>query len=313
MTLAAFVGNLLGPLLSSKLMETGSPWVPLLIVLIVLPVGTSIIFFIPETLKVKPASEDDTVEGSQSFIASTKSHLEHTLAQLLESFAMLKSPPLAIILLTFLITMPTVLGKSQFFLQYFSKRFGWPLAKTGYLLSVRGIVSVFVLLVALPGVSKLLLSPRLPFQFTAAKKDLFLAQASAIIGMFGFLLLGGPNASTVFTGIIIATLGDGLAPLSRSLIPAFIDAQHTSRLYTLVGLVEAVGTMYAGPGLAWFFTKGMKLKGVWLGLPYFWVASLCALVAIAFAFVDLKLTFTKSAEGQEDSETRNGDEPGETV
>lgn len=132
--------------------------------------------------------------------------------------------------------------------------------------------------------------------------------------MFGFILLGGPSVSIVFIGIIVATLGDGLAPLSRSLLPAFIDAQHTSRLYTLVGLVEAVGTMYAGPGLAWFFTKGMKLKGLWLGLPYFWVAGLCALVAIAFGFVDLKATFVKPEDDVvEDPVLRRDDETIETV
>lgn len=121
MALASFIGNLLGPLISSRLMETYSPWVPLTIALFLIAIGTSLIFFVPETLKIKPGSDDGTAEETQSFTANVLSHLKHTFGQLLESFTMLKSPSLTIILLTFLIQMPLHTGKTTFFIQYFSK------------------------------------------------------------------------------------------------------------------------------------------------------------------------------------------------
>ncbi|OWP06646.1 hypothetical protein B2J93_5125 [Marssonina coronariae] len=291
--LATFAANLIGPVLASRLVQTVSPWVPLCTTLVLLPIGTALIFIIPETLPTKSEAEEDLPQ-EQSIISSVTSHLQHTLAQLFESFTMLKSTSLAIILFTFLQFMPSVLGITQFFLQYFSKRFGWPLAQTGYLLSIRGIASVFTLLVALPGLSKLLMSPRLPFRFTAARKDLLLAQCSAAVATLGVILLGGPSISIVLMGILVATLGDGLAPLTRALIAAFVDPQHTSRIYTLVGMVEAIGAMFAGPSLAYFFTKGMEWKGLWLGLPYLWLACLSGLVVIAFGFVNLESAVQKA-------------------
>ncbi|KAH9214752.1 major facilitator superfamily domain-containing protein [Leptodontidium sp. 2 PMI_412] len=305
MALASFIGNLLGPLVSSALMEVASPWVPLLSAIALVPIGVSTFIFIPETLQVKDSDDDDndSIQDSPSAMSSIKSQARHTLTQLLESFTMLKSPSLAIVLLSFVVQMSLFFGKSTFFIQYFSKRFGWTLAKTGYLLSYRGIISVAVLLLILPGVSKLLLSPSLPFRFSAAKKDLVLAQCSALLMIFGYFFIGGPTVPVVFFGIIVATLGDGLAPLSRSLLTAYIDPQHTSRMYTLVGIVEALGSMYAGPALAGFFTVGMRWKGLWLGLPYFWLAFQCSLVALGLCFVNLRSAIAgKSAESEEEQE-----------
>ncbi|PBP21250.1 hypothetical protein BUE80_DR007861 [Diplocarpon rosae] len=285
---ANFAANLGGPVVASRLVETASPWVPLCATLVLLLVGTGLISVIPETLPPKPEAAEEDLPQEQSMISSIASHLQHTLARLFESCTMLKSTSLTIILVTFLQYMPSVLGKTQFFLQYFSKRFDWPLARTGYLLSIRGVVSAFTLLGALPGLSQVLLSPKFPFRFSATKKDLRLAQYSAAIATLGAILLGGPTLSVVFIGLIVAALGDGLAPLSRALIPAFVDPQHTSRIYTLVGMVESLGTIVAGPSLAYFFTKGMQWEGLWLGLPYFWLACLSGLVVVAFGFVELK-------------------------
>ncbi|KAI9047331.1 hypothetical protein LZ554_008778 [Drepanopeziza brunnea f. sp. 'monogermtubi'] len=225
-------------------METSSPWVPLLMALVLLPVGTSLIFFIPETLKAKADTDEDVPEG-QSFLSGVKAHLKHTMTQLLESFTMLRSGSQAIILVT-----TSANGSAG----------RWPKPNTSSP-SASSSASSSVPLVALPGLSKLLLSPRAPFRFSAAKKDLVLAQSSAALAMAGMLLLGTPTPATVFMGIGVATLGDGLAPLCRALLPASIDPQHTSRIYTLVDTVEAFGAIFAGPALAYFFTLGMKLGG----------------------------------------------------
>jgi PCFT/HCP family folate transporter-like MFS transporter 1/3 len=54
--------------------------------------------------------------------------------------------------------------------------------------------------------------------------------------------------------------------------------------------------MYAGPALAWFFTVGMKLKGLWLGMPYLWLASISVLVTAGLCFVRLPAGSVKIAE-----------------
>jgi hypothetical protein len=64
----------------------------------------------------------------------------------------------------------------------------------------------------------------------------------------------------------------------------------------LIGVVETIGMIYAGPALAWFFATGMKLKGLWLGLPYFWLASIAALAMVGLCFVKLPAGSVKLAE-----------------
>ncbi|KAK0123872.1 hypothetical protein ONS95_008865 [Cadophora gregata] len=302
LALASYTGNLIGPLISSVMMEVVSPWVPLLSAIALVPIGVSTFIFIPETLR-KKADDEDTLQDSPSAMSSIITHFWHTLTQLSESFFMLKSPSLTIILFSFVVQMSLFFGKSTFFIQYFSKRFQWSLAKTGYLLSYRGIISVAVLIFILPGLSKILLSPNLRFRFSAAKKDLVLAQCSAFFSMLGYFFMAAPTVPIVFLGIIVATLGDGLAPLCRSLLTAYIDPQHISRIYVLVGIVEALGSMYAGPALAAFFTIGMRRDGLWMGLPYFWLTFQCLLVVLGLCFVNLRSAIVgKSTENEGEQE-----------
>jgi len=307
MAFASLSGNLIGPLISSKLMEIGSPWTPLVVAFITTTLAMSLIIFVPETLRLKNNTDEDASQGPK-FFSSMKLHLQHNFARLTESFSILRSLPLALILLTFLVQAPIILAVGQFFVQYVSKRFDWTLSKTGYLLSIRGIISIIVLLIALPGLSKLLLSPYFPFRFSPSRKDYILAQSSALFLTLGSLLLAGSDISLVILGVVVITLGGGLAPLCRSLLTAFIDSQHTSRLYTLIGIVESVGSLCAGPALAWFFTMGMKLKGQWLGLPYFWLALVCALATIALCFVGSAAEPTETPGAEETEESNLGEE-----
>jgi hypothetical protein len=302
MALSSLTGALLGPLLSSKLMGLGLLWTSLLISIVAIPLATSLIVFIPETLQVKSFIDEDGSSRKRSPISSAKMHLKHAISQFAESVSMLKSPSLVLTLLTYIIQYPVVIGMTQFFSQYVSKRFGWTLANTGYLLSIRGVANIIVLLLILPGLSKLLLSPALPFRLSAPRKDLTLARLSTLALALGLLLLAGPDIVAVAAGTVVVTLGAGLGPSCRALITTFVDAQHTSRLYTLIGIVEVVGAMYSGPGLAWFFTIGMQLGGLWLGLPYLWLAALCALAGLALCFVTVGKTVEKVAETEGEGE-----------
>src|SRR6187402_253732 len=128
MAFASMLGNILAPLISSKSMELYSPWLPLLLAFALIPIGTSPILFITETLHFKKVPDPDAApQEGQHGIANLKSHMRQTFIQLKESILMLKNPSVAIVLAIFLIQMPLYLGITQFFLQYFSKRFEWSL------------------------------------------------------------------------------------------------------------------------------------------------------------------------------------------
>ena len=302
------MGSLIGPTIASKLMQVYSPWTPLFLAYFLFIFGSCILFFIPETLQAKSNSRKDSSEGEERPTTSTlKSKLRNALAHSSKYVSMLKSGSVVLILLSYLIHYPVFVARGQFFAQYFSKRFDWQLADTGYLLSLRGLISVVVLLIALPALSKLLVSPSFSFRRTPSQKDLLLAQISALSITIGALLLAGTNVPMVISGVLVITLGDGLSPLCRSLATSFVDSRHTASLYVLIGVFETIGLATAGPILAWLFTAGMKLKGIWLGMPYFWVASIAALATFGLLFVKIPAVHVKLAaadalgEGEESS------------
>ncbi|KAF7617014.1 major facilitator superfamily domain-containing protein [Aspergillus flavus] len=286
MVLASLAGASVGPAISSKLTEIFSPWIPAILGFFILPIGLSVLIFIPESFPPlkrdgfpenddQPDSEEQT-QCSNSF----KSHLAQSLHLLKSSFATLKSTSIIVVLATFLTRMPEHLATSQFFAQYISKRFDWPLAKTGYLLTIRGIIHLVVLSLALPWLSKLLLRKQRP-----ASKDLTLVRFSAALAAVGALGMAASQIRLVLSGLVLQSLGAGLGPLCRSLAISHVTPQDTSKLNTLIGIVETISMLFAGPALAWLFEMGMKLGGLSLGLPYFALAGSFLLCLVGLLFV----------------------------
>lgn len=286
MVLASLAGASVGPAISSKLMEIFSPWIPAILGFFTLPIGLSVLIFIPESfppLKRDGFPENDDQPDSEEqpqCSNSFKSHLAQSLHLLKSSFATLKSTSIIVVLATFLTRMPEHLATSQFFAQYISKRFDWPLAKTGYLLTIRGIIHLVVLSLALPWLSKLLLRKQRP-----ASKDLTLARFSAALAAVGALGMAASQIRLVLSGLVLQSLGAGLGPLCRSLAISHVAPQDTSKLNTLIGIVETISMLFAGPALAWLFEMGMKLGGLSLGLPYFALAGSFLLCLVGLLFV----------------------------
>lgn len=283
MAFVSLLGASVGPAISSAFMETFSPWVPTFISFFVNLAALIPLFFVPETLlpsKQDSNSEQDHPEsGEGPEPHSFRWYLSQSL-NLGSSIALMKSPSIILVLATFLTAAPEALGTSQFLAQYISKRFDWPLAKTGYLLTLRGVIHMGVLLFTLPLLSKILLRYQRP-----PAKDLMLARGSVAIAAVGAFFMAAPQIGLVVAGLAVHSLGSGLAPLCRSLATSYVTPQDTSKLNTVIGIVETTGSLFAGPALAWLFETGMKLGGMSLGLPYYGLAASFALCLVGLIFV----------------------------
>lgn len=94
-------------------------------------------------------------------------------------------------------------------------------------------------------------------------------------------------------GLTIYTFGAGFPPILRSLVTAVVESRHASktsdigRLYAVISVIEGVGSLIAGPGMAWIFTLGMGFGGFWVGLPFAVAAGLFAVVSQVVFFVSL--------------------------
>ncbi|KAK3497675.1 major facilitator superfamily domain-containing protein [Neurospora hispaniola] len=194
-----------------------------------------------------------------------------------------------------------VIGKyaQVLLLQYATKRFNYSWSAASYLLTIPNFTSLITLLFILPFVSSLLLGTSSPLLFTFSsslssdtshassgthfyhlnltpltplQKDLHLARASSLLLTLGCLLIALATTRLGFTsGMILFALGSGLGSTLRSLLNALVDEEHMGLLNSVVGWLEMVGIMVAGPVLAEGMSEGLRKGGGWVGLP-FWMA-----------------------------------------
>ncbi|KAJ5429006.1 hypothetical protein N7491_006022 [Penicillium cf. griseofulvum] len=246
---ASLVGASVGPAISSICIEAFSPWVSAFIAFFVNLVALIPLFFVPETLST--LKQDSNSEQD-----------------------------LLLWLATFLTAAPEVLDTFQFLAQYIGKRFDWPLARTGYLLTLRGVIHMVVLLFTLPLLSRVLLRYQ-----PSPVKDLTLARVSVATAAVGALCMASSQIGLVITGLAIHSLGSGLAPLCHLLATSYVVPHDTSKLNTVIGIVQTTGSLFAGPAFAWLFETGMKLGGTSLGLPYYGLAGSFMLCLVGLVFV----------------------------
>ncbi|RFU76785.1 hypothetical protein TARUN_5456 [Trichoderma arundinaceum] len=280
LTFGATAGGLAGPLLTGFLMQKYGPWVPIYCACASFPFILLIFFFIPETLPVDKKTKRG--DGDMS-LEAIKRQISTSLADLRASLELFKNPSIPLVLLTFLFQAARFTAYTGTILQYVSKHFGWRLAETSFLLSPFGLLNLIVLAV-LPKISEILMSRR--FGYSSFGKDLFLTRHSTMILFIGAMIEGFSHNIVLFIiGLFIETFGAAASPLARATVTHYVEPKFTSRLYALISTVEIVGTFMGGPVLAWCFDQGLQRKGIWIGLPWFYIALLCLIAWIGLLFV----------------------------
>ncbi|GAO16874.1 hypothetical protein UVI_02011950 [Ustilaginoidea virens] len=280
LTFGATLGGLIGPLLAGLLMTTYGPWIPIHVALLATPFMLALFFLIPETLSLETKAQENP---DQTMLQAFRGHLGKGLEDLSHSLDMVKNHNIPLVLLTFFFQSARFYAYTSLLAQYISKHFGWKLAQTSLLLSPLGVLNL-VVLVALPKVSDMLVSRRC--RFTVFAKDLFLTQASTLLIAAGALVEAlSHNVALFLCGLLIGTLGAADSPLARATVSHHVDAKSTSKLYALVGIAEVAGSFIAGPVLARLFNIGLERKGIFVGLPWFYVAFLSVVALLALLFV----------------------------
>jgi MFS family permease len=271
----SLASQILGPLVASYFMKW-SPWPPTLFGLAMIALGTAFYLFIPETLHLRPPKSLDTptpgspLAGPASLPTLIRKYLRTTLA----STSMLNSLPIILLLSTFpLVTLALQITKLA--LRDVSARFHWSLAQTGYLISIRGLIDMCVVLAILPLASRLLTRPRngIGLGLSTRAKDYLLALISAGAMALGCALLAlTPPLPLVLAALAIFALGSGFMGMCRALITGLFPGDQVGRLYGAIGIVEILGSILGGPGLAKLYGVGLQWGGFWRGGP-FWVVS----------------------------------------
>ena len=255
-------------------MERLGPWFPVLVVFCLTPFVLGLMVFVPETLPLK-LREARASEEQRPLAA----RLREAANELGLSFSLLRNPNIARSLPAFLIQPALFAAYSSTLAQHISTYFGWSLAQTNYLLSPLGILQL-VIIVLLPRISALVTRQSGRLRRSVFAKDLLLAKVSLVFLIGGALLEGLSRAAAVFiVGLTIGTIGSSHGPLFRAIATSYVEPHQTSRLFALITLLETGGALFGGPVLAWCFNIGLSRKGIWIGLPWFYVSGI-VLVAL---------------------------------
>ncbi|XDG08372.1 hypothetical protein ABKA04_007987 [Annulohypoxylon sp. FPYF3050] len=300
---ASLSGNLISPAISSFMMERLGPWPPLWCAIAVLLIASVAFLFIPETLKHQKHQEEETLE-TEAEVSGFKSRVAHIIARFKESLSILRSTSLILLLLTCLGSSPVLYSTLGFMAQFVSKRYGIEMSQTGYIQSSYGIAQIIQALLFLPWITRYLMQDTTHAIIRAPDehhRDLSLAKWSFGILTVGILILGlSPNLVIFIIGLLLMAVAASFNSLTRSLMSLYVDPEHRSRLFSLVGMVEVVGSVYAQPFLATLFAVGMKLRGGWIGLPYFGLSILVAITGSLLYFVKVPKEVKDSSSTHED-------------
>lgn len=135
-----------------------------------------------------------------------------------------------------------------------------------------------MLSVGLPFASYLLIHK---LSFTGRVKDLWLARASSVLLTLGAFTIGLAAEPVLMSiGLGLLSLGSGYTLLIRSVLASTVEKNHIGTMYTMIGTIETIGILIAGPLLAISFRIGMEGDKRWLGLPYIVAGFLFALATL---------------------------------
>ncbi|KAF6811789.1 major facilitator superfamily transporter [Colletotrichum sojae] len=289
--LASMIGNLCAPAISGWMMERTGPWP---VVWLAFGLFSTLIFtihLVPETKPVDQVPSTLTPTANEPEETSIKNSIRHVFLRLKESLTLLESPSVVVLLVALLGYYPVIMSTAQFMSIFASRRFHVSLSQTGYLSALYGLGVLLAVIFFLPAFSRLLASPTAPKQFRFPddhQRDLFMARVSSVAFLIGSLVMSAsPTVGSFIFGLAILSLGTGWGSYVKSISTVFVDAAHRTRLYSIMSLVEMVGQTYAEPMLAGLFSLGMRMGGLWIGLPYLGVAGFCALALMLLLIVRL--------------------------
>ena len=168
--------------------------------------------------------------------------------------------------LSIFITHELTMGIRDISEQWMSKRYAWPIRKTGYILAAQTLLSA-IILAGLPRVGAYVAQKR---TITAETKDLLfmkcsLAAAAAGTAVIAFAL----SRSVLLLGLTVFAFGIGFHDALKSYVTARLkDTAQVTRIYMWISILEVVADMINGPFWASMYTLALRFGSLGLGLPF---------------------------------------------
>lgn len=173
----------------------------------------------------------------------------------------------------------------EFLPQFASKRFGWEISDASYIAAVQAAVSILMMAVILPTITKML---KTKYRISGPPLDLKIIRGSAPFLTIGCFLLGWASTPSLFiTAIVIYTMGAGFRVTLESFLASTVRSDQLATLYVAISVIDTMGTFVASPLLAATFAKGLHMGGPWIGLPFIATSIIYLFCGVLTAFLSL--------------------------
>ena len=150
---------------------------------------------------------------------------------------------------------------------WLSKRYDWTLAETGYILSIESALSVAILFLLQYFDSAARWTSKTPNH--KRKRELWIAKISLICGTTGSVILSLAGTRLLFVVAAVVISGSvGFIDATKAYFTAQLDTRDIGRLYSMVMVVDTLGTILSSPIWSAIYSLGYEWGDLWQGLPF---------------------------------------------
>ncbi|ORY67034.1 major facilitator superfamily transporter [Pseudomassariella vexata] len=308
MSSVSYVVALAGPALASASM-TVLLWLPFWLGITLLLLAIPTILLLPSdsgVLNSSPSTSGD--EDSHPLISSSILTAQSSDQTILRSISkriealrsILSSQPrnLNLLLIFFLLT-SLASSDTKLLAQYISKRYHWPFASAGYLLSGKAVVNLTLLAVIIPRLIRARhASCRLnPQGESPDQVNIRYANLCLLMSVLGALAIAlSAKVWLLVPSLFIYALGSALPVFTLSLLksPAVTPKQDDrfgdttdpeTHIFSMVMMVKTIGSLFGAPLMVVLWMQGIGMGSASLGLPYFASAIGYVLATVVFSGV----------------------------
>ncbi|CZS78659.1 unnamed protein product [Fusarium graminearum] len=235
--------QLVGPVVSGKLLQSSSIWMPLFLSLSLVSIGGFIIIaFTQETLKKTRPQDNSSTNIDPYTYGLELDNLNFELPKKTPALATVKSMlswPLVWLLPGAVMTIPLATTQTEIIIRLMPIQFDWPLHRSIVIVSLQSLVTLVTLCILLPVITYTWTK----FSRSSAHfRYSILARSSSFLFFSGCLcMMMVTSESFVIAGLIIAALGSGLPTLCRAMLVGMVDEGRAGTLFGILAVGEILG------------------------------------------------------------------------
>ncbi|KAF5241534.1 hypothetical protein FAUST_3830 [Fusarium austroamericanum] len=287
--------QLVGPVVSGKLLQSSSIWMPLFLSLSLVSIGGFIIIaFTQETLKKTRPQDNSSTNIDPYTYGLELDNLNFELPKKTPALATVKSMfsrPLVWLLPGAVMTIPLATTQTEIIIRLMPIQFGWPLHRSILIVSLQSLVTLVTLCILLPVITYTWTK----FSRSSAHfRYSILARSSSFLFFSGCLcMMMVTSESFVIAGLIIAALGSGLPTLCRAMLVGMVDEGRAGTLFGILAVGEILGFLIFETSMGALFGVGL---GSWIGVPFCLATTAGLMITLSIALTPTRMLTADNAQ-----------------